>query len=136
MRTSMDEAGMNESGRALMGTGREPAVQHPRAQSLATDLNAIARLGIDGSIAARLQLARRAALARLGSGVAPSGHWINWAPVGFAMVLVLATSWTLLVDNAQSLDADLLADALPFDAYLDAEFESSIDRGGVELIEN
>ncbi len=107
-----------------------------RATSLATDLDAIASLGIDRNIAQRLQLARRAALARLDRGFMPSSHWINWAPAGLALALAVVTSWALLTDNTASLDADLLADALPFDAYLDAGFEASIGNDNVELIEN
>jgi len=107
------------------------------AARLSGDLDAMIGLAVDHSIANRLRSARRTALARLGRNTfPPSAHWINWAPVGLALAMVLVTSWSLLMDSAQSLDADLLADALPFDAYLDADFEASILGNGIELIEN
>lgn len=104
--------------------------------ALATDLDEIVDRSIDHDIARRLRAARQTALMRLDRGFVPSGHWINWAPAGLALALALVTSWALLTDNAASLDADLLADALPFDAYLDAGFEASIGRDDVQLIEN
>lgn len=128
---------MND-GRNLAMSAQDARTSHGRsAQALASDLDDIVSLAVDQGIAARLQSARRAALARLNrSRFVPSAHWINWAPAALALALVMATSWTLLADNAQSLDADLLADSLPFDAYLDADFEASISNDSVELIEN
>jgi len=106
-------------------------------RELRRDLDTIARLAVDAHTAARLRDARRAALARLAAADARvSAHWINWAPVGFALILAVVTSWSLLADSGQSLDAEILADTLPVDAYLDAGFEASVERGGVELIEN
>lgn len=107
-----------------------------RAVDLATDIDALVDLGVDDNIARRLRAARRTSLSHLERGFVPSGHWVNWAPAGLALALALVTSWALLTDNAASLDADLLADSLPFDAYLDAGFEASIGRDDVELIEN
>ena len=100
------------------------------------DLDAMAHFALDHRIAAQLQTARRRAGAHLLQRASPSAHWINWAPVGLALVLVVITSWSLLADNAQSLDADLLADALPFDAYLDADFEAAVREDTVQLLEN
>lgn len=107
-----------------------------RAVELAKDIDALVDLSVDDAIARRLRAARRTSLSRLGRGFVPSGHWVNWAPAGLALVLALATSWALLTNNTASLDADLLADSLPFDAYLDAGFEASIGQDDVELIEN
>ena len=108
----------------------------PRRQ-LVADLDAIAGLALDARLAARLRGARAAALERLeGRGAWVSGHWMNWAPVGLALILVVVTSWSLLVFGGQSLDAEILADALPVDAYLDADFESKVQRGDVQLLEN
>ncbi len=109
--------------------------RRPAARVVA-DLDAIAALAADSTIANRLALARRAALDRLHRTPAPSGHWINWAPAGLALALVVVTAWGLLVNSADNIDADLLADSLPFDAYLDAGFERSIGLDDVELIEN
>lgn len=119
-----------------MTTGLTRKTRSAIRRDLAADLDAIARLALDDRTAARLRHARRAALARLGGGFMPSGHWINWAPVGLAMVLVVVTSWSSLVDTGQSLDADLLADTLPVDAYLDADFHQQTASEPVELIEN
>ena len=129
---------MTDSGFTPHGASRAAATDgQSAAQALVVDLDAVATLAADASIARRLRAARHLALARLGrSGFAPSGHWINWAPVGLALALVMVTTWSLLADNAQSLDADLLADALPFDAYLDADFQAVIGSDGIGLMEN
>ncbi|MBU3694412.1 MAG: hypothetical protein FGM40_06235 [Rhodocyclaceae bacterium] len=106
-------------------------------QRLVADLDAIAGLALDARVAARLSQVRRLAVERLeGGGASVSGHWMNWAPVGLALVLVLVTSWNLLIFGGQSLDAEILADSLPVDAYLDADFEASVQRGDVQLLEN
>jgi len=118
---------------SLHGSAHSPAAP----QGLAADLDAIAALAVDHTVLTRLQLARRAALARLDRGApALTERWFDWAPVGLALTLVLVTSWSLLTDNAQSVDADLLADALPFDAYLDADFEAAVGGDTVRLLEN
>lgn len=104
---------------------------------VAADLDAIAARALDPATAQRLRQVRREALARLTSRqFVLSGHWINWAPAGLALALVLVTAWTVLVETGQSLDADLLADALPFDAYLDAGFGAAPDVDEVRLLEN
>jgi len=128
---------MVERKTGMAGTARIERADRSSLQGLAADLDALAVLAIDQRVAMRLQAARRMAVGRLASpGFTPSAHWINWAPAALALVLVVVTSWSLLVDSGQSLDADLLADALPFDAYLDAGFEASIGESGVQLLEN
>jgi len=112
------------------------ATQHGEAVRVATDLDAIADLALDPMVSRHLAGARRAALARLQDARAPSGHWVNWSPAGLALALVVFTAWGLLVNSADNGDADLLADSLPFDAYLDAGFESSIGINDVELVKN
>jgi hypothetical protein len=104
---------------------------------LAADLDAIVGLALDDRGATRLRRVRQAALARLRtSGFVPAVHWMDWAPVALVMVLAVATSWTPLIDTGQSIDADLLADTLPVDAYLDADFRWQAAEEPVELIEN
>jgi len=106
-------------------------------RALAADLDAIAGLALDDRMAARLRRVRQTALTRLGAGgFVPALHWMDWAPVALAMVLAVVTSWTSLVDTGQSVDADLLADTLPVDAYLDADFRWQAAEEPVELIEN
>lgn len=119
-----------------MTTGLKARAPEPARRNLVSDLDAIARLALDDRYAARLTVARKAALARLGGrGFMPALHWMDWAPVALAMVLVVVTSWSSLVDTGQSLDADLLADHLPVDAYLDVNFHPQAAEA-VELIEN
>ena len=128
---------MVERKTGMAGTVRGANGGRSSLQSLAADLDAMAARALDPRLAMRLQAARRAAVGRLaGPGFTPSSHWINWAPAALALVLVVVTSWSLLVDSGQSLAADLLADALPFAAYLDADFEASIGEGSVQLLEN
>ncbi|MFZ4498517.1 MAG: DUF3619 family protein [Burkholderiales bacterium] len=135
---------MNDANRAHAGLYPAPAIVvggltagDGPLRGLAADLDAIADLAIDRDRLTRLHAARRVALARLGrSSLTLGDRWIDWAPVGLALALALVTSWTLLSDNAQSLDADLLADALPFDAYLDAGFQRAVGGDAVELLEN
>ena len=111
-------------------------VDRTHLASLTADLDAIADRSSGGDVGSRLRAARRSALASLSRGPAPSTHWINWAPAGFAVVLVLAMAWMMTAEQLGSIDADMLADALPFDAYLDATLETDIGGGRVELIEN
>jgi hypothetical protein len=61
---------------------------------------------------------------------------MNGAPVGLVLMLLVFTSWSLLTDSGHSLDAEILADSLPVDAYLDADLEASIELGDVRLLEN
>jgi len=125
MKTPMDEVPM----------ARESA--EAAARALAGRLDAMAGLALDARISGRLRAARSAALQRSDrSANRVSNHWMNTAPVGLALVLVVLTSWSLLVDSGGSLDAEILADSLPVDAYLDADFEASINRGDVRLLEN
>lgn len=107
------------------------------ARALAERLDAMAGLALDARLSGRLRAARSAALQRSDRRTnRVSSHWVNTAPVGLALVLVVLTSWSLLVDSGGSLDAEILADSLPVDAYLDADFEATINRGDVRLLEN
>lgn len=120
-----------------MTTGAPRKTRRGAQRALAADLDAIAGLALDERMAARLRRVRQTALARLGANrFVPALHWMDWAPVALALVLVVVTSWTRLVDTGQSVDADLLADTLPVDAYLDANFHQQAAEEPVELIEN
>jgi len=105
--------------------------------TIAKDLDVMARLAVDSRVAARLRTARSAAVRRLGRhSTRVSSHWMNGAPVGLVLMLLVFTSWSLLTDSGHSLDAEILADSLPVDAYLDSDLEASIELGDVRLLEN
>jgi|GEM_PF-1545703 len=105
--------------------------------TIAEDLDVMAWLAIDSRVAAGLRMARSSAVRRLERhSVRVSSHWMNGAPVGLVLLLLVFTSWSLLTDSGHSLDAEILADSLPVDAYLDADLEASIELGDVRLLEN
>lgn len=124
MKTPIDKAGESRRLDASLGT-------------IAKNLDVMARLAVDARVANGLRMARSSAVRRLGRHtVRVSSHWMNVAPVGLALLLLVFTSWSLLTDSGHSLDAEILADSLPVDAYLDADLEASIEFGDVRLLEN
>lgn len=105
--------------------GREVA---PPA-GIRSNLDEILRRLLDPTIAARLLQARRDAVELALSGpFRPVGHWIDWAPVAMMLALALGVGWYGFDQAQQSVDAEILADSLPLDAFTDADFNQWIDR--------
>ena len=105
--------------------------------TLVNTLDAMAAGKLPDGISQSLRAARRLAVARVGARTEYlSGHWINWAPAALMLVLALSGIWAYVGDSQQSLDAELLADALPIDAFLDVGFETAVDPHAVRLIDD
>jgi hypothetical protein len=108
-------------------------------------------LGIKATAAARLQAARALALQRQRPEPSPAMAWADnvlgrvggWGGVAWRIVLpaamlllalAAAQSWqqNQRIEEIEEIDAQLLTDDLPIDAYLDRGFQNWLKQRGVE----